>query len=898
VSSALARSRWRVLRRGRLRAALTALREGRSAEALSALDHAGSDQDESAGLLRSVATVMAAPGPANADRCVAALERAGEGLGPDESSVALAVLERVLRASPGDDREFVAQVAGLSDRLMRVAGPFAPGRYNLAVYAMQTGRFEDAAGHFGAGATAPPGGWPVPLLATACAAVLGRPAELSHWLGASPPHPNLADDRHFLGAVHEVFAALRDDRPLDPARLGRVFGGPPGPLTRVVPQLAALKTLLADAVRLAPSRVPAADLDGCAWGRWLCDRLRYAGGEATDVLRAYAGPDVEDPAGAWQRLGSQQDLLPLLTGEHAGLLRQRLAAFRRHPRLGASWAHLVDLREHLTSGSADAAGGASGDAETTMVDAGSRSCPWWPADGVLQALAGREAGVERRYLEGRYALRDGQAADAGRRFADGRARLSGDGLATRLIGLRFDPLLRYWEGVALAHMNLPGEAARLLFSCGKGVKAREAAAQLGLLAVAVGDLDTAAKWRSVIGEPRPASADYLDALLAARHGPAAETDLLVERLETRAPVAGPYAAAGQRLAGRLREAGGELGEAAERYRRALTLRGGDIVAAARLARVWLRRRYDGEVPAEPLLDPRWSRLSAVDWAANLPALRDCLDGTPALDRIPADRALRLLALHTAVGAGEETAATAAARTWAEEDDPDPAVVRVARAAEAVRAMRAFCRDGGQGEARRDLAELPGRLDPGDPVLAFWAGAARLLLDPDAIASAPALAALEDESRSAPVRLFAGLLSVFAEGAEQRAAGAAVCRASLETVADPLARAAVRCLAADALGDDQEFLAAYGEIETDPGVLPCDPASTYLAATEARLRVGDLDAIVEGFIPEQVADLAHPGVRRAMGVAYARRAVRSADRNLRAALQDLDQARELIQEVPS
>jgi hypothetical protein len=117
------------------------------------------------------------------------------------------------------------------------------------------------------------------------------------------------------------------------------------------------------------------------------------------------------------------------------------------------------------------------------------------------------------------------------------------------------------------------------------------------------------------------------------------------------------------------------------------------------------------------------------------------------------------------------------------------------------------------------------------------------------------------------------------------------------VRDELAEATVRCLAADALGDDREFLAAYGEIETEERALPFGPAEGYLAVTEARLRVGDLDAVIDGFIPDALADLSHPGVRRAMGVAYARRAVRVADRDPRAALRDIDQARELLREIP-
>lgn len=896
MTSAAARQRWRLVRRGRYRRALDALREGRADDALRALTHPGSADDERAELLSAIATVMSMPTLPSADRCVAALERASGDLDPGELSLATAVLEPALRQGPGAGPDLVAHVALLTGRLTRLTGPLPWGHYNLAVRAMCTGEFGAAARHLDAGASAPAGGWPPALLGAACAAALGEPALLSRWLTGLTAHQYFAHDHWFLLGVHDVFTALSTDRPADRGRLGGVFGGASGPLTLMIPQLSALKSLLADAIAGAPPRARPADLAGCSWARWLRDRLGYAGGRATDVLAVCPPEGDDEPAVIWQRLGSQQDLLALVPEPTARFVRERLVDFEKRFDSGTDWTRLAELRVRLGAGSPVAA--------TAVRDPDPGPCPWWPAGGALQVMARHEGEVERRYLEGRHALHRGRPADAGRWFNGARARLAGAGMATGLVGLRFGPLLDYWEGVALAHLGFPAKSAELLRRCADGIKAREARAQLGLLAVATGDHAEAARRLATMTEPRPAAADYLAALLAERGGGTSEAEERLERIERRDLTAGVYAAAGQRLRGRMHESRGEMAEAAIRYRRSLTHRPDDTVAAFRLARVWLRQRYDADVPSEPLLDARWPVLTGGEWGAPLLTLRHCLDPAvslnhESLDRVPRDPALRLLVLHTALVAGQEDLAMDAAVAWGEEDEPDPELAVAAHTARAVRRLRDFCRADGQEPARSELAELEGRLRAGraDPRLAFWAGAAGLTLSTASIRTAPPLAAVDDESRPPAERLFAGLMSVFSEDPEQRRAGARCCRAALEAepTKDALVRAAVRCLAADALADDQEFLAAYGEIETEVRTLPCDPAAVYLAATEARLRVGALDAVIDGFIPDQLADLADPGVRNAMGIAYARRAARGADRDPRAALRDLDQARELLQE---
>lgn len=889
--SVTARWRWWLVRRWRFHRTLAALREGRPDDAFRLLTHPGSVGDERAEALSAIAAVTARPSPENVAACVAVLERTGRALDPETIEVATDVLAPLLWQGPGSPPELVADVARLTARLMSVIGALPQGHYNLAVHALQMGEIAAATGHLAAGAAAPAGGWPLPVLGAACAVIQGEAAALARCLTEPVTDPDLLHDHRFFVAVHTLFECLRHDRQAPP---DEVFDGPSGPLTRTVPQLSALKSLLTDAVCGGP---PAAtDLRGCAWGQWLHDRLHYAENEATRVLAACAMAGGGEPALVWQRFGARQDLLPLLSEEDARALRQQAVDFREQHASDGVWTRLVALRIML------------GDEPTTVEaapDPGYGPCPWWPTDGALQALAGREAEVERGYLEGRQLLRRGLPAEALPWFTQARGRLSGKGMATHFIDLRFGPLLDYWEGVALAHLGRHDEAAIRLRACANSVKAREAKAQLGLLAVAVGDRVEAVRLLASIGEPRPPAADHLAAILAVGEGDTAAATLLVERLGERETVAGIYLTAGHRLRGRLHEVTGELTEATLDYRRALARSPGDPVAVSRLARVWLRQRYDGaEVADEPLLDGQWSAPALVGSAAALPVLRDFLDGvTPSsagelLDQVPADPGLRLLAVRSAIAAGATAAAERALRAWAgEEPDPDPRLVVTARVARVAALVRNLCQAGGRGPARFELAELERKLrsEATDPVATFWAESARMVLNHASVATAPPLPVLADESRPAPLRLFAGLMSMFSEDPEQRRAGAHACRAVMEAeaVRDAGIRATVRCLAAHVLEDEREFLAAYREIEAGTGTLPCAPAAVYLAATEARLRAGDLDAVIDGFIPEALADLADPGVRHAMGIAYARRAVRKAERDPRAALRDLDQARDLL-----
>jgi hypothetical protein len=318
----------------------------------------------------------------------------------------------------------------------------------------------------------------------------------------------------------------------------------------------------------------------------------------------------------------------------------------------------------------------------------------------------------------------------------------------------------------------------------------------------------------------------------------------------------------------------------------------------------VRQRYDGSHPG-PLDEQVWFTLANADGALPLLLARECLDDLTAsraqalLGKVPADPALRILVLRSAVECGEESRAAIAARAWAEEDGTDPRIVLAGSAARASQLLRNYCLAGGDVSSRVELAGLAQELRVAgqEPVMEFWASVTRLMLNPGDLTEEPVLPAVDDEARSAPVRLLAGVLSLFSADPQQRRKGARSCLATLdeEPLSDGAVSAMVRCLAADALEKDKDFLAAYGEIEGRAPALPCGLAASYLAATEARIRLGDLDAVIGGLIPGPLADLSDPGVRRAMGIAHARRAARTADRDVGAAIQDVNRARELLSE---
>ena len=53
--------------------------------------------------------------------------------------------------------------------------------------------------------------------------------------------------------------------------------------------------------------------------------------------------------------------------------------------------------------------------------------------------------------------------------------------------------------------------------------------------------------------------------------------------------------------------------------------------------------------------------------------------------------------------------------------------------------------------------------------------------------------------------------------------------------------------------------------------------------------GDLDKVTNGYIPACLEDMTHPDVRNIMAMAFARKAVKESQKNMRVAMEAVDQA---------
>ena len=899
------------------------LHTGRAAEARRAAE--AGPADPSWERLRAVAALAAEPGLDRADACTRVLEEAWGKPEPPERDLALAALEPALRPAVDAPEEQLATVAGLCERLLRAAGPLSWIGYGLALWEIRfEGSFEKALERLRAGATAPEGGCPAHLLRAAGAAVLGRTAELAEALdGAAEPVPErFAADAALLGAISGLCRLLRGDRTADPAGVSLLEPGlaARGPLARSMPLLGSLGDLLAELAARTTGRgggpLPAAEtLEGSVWASWVRQRLWTMGSpvpEVGAVLARAEGPSPH-PALAWERAGWLQEYRGQIPGWRSSIVEGDLA--RSQASLAGArrslWNDLFELRRGLAS-----------PAETMLetrklVPA---PCPWFPEDGPLQELARREAQIEFCYLEGRHALRRGAPGEALAELRRAREACPEGGLGAFLTAGRFSPVLDYWEGVALAHGGSPEEARTRLRGCLAGPKGAEAAVQLGLVELAGGDLEAAADCLRQSGEPLSGSALYLAALLAERRGQDDSALHLLDRIVTADAQEGSvYAAAAWRLRGALAERQGSAARAAEQYRHALVLWPGDRAAAARLGRIWLHEAWEGigadpEVRPEPALHGLWDDVAGIGWAAPLVQAREWLgfaaagargDTRVAAPQDPAGAGLRRLALWSLLTAGRLAQARAKARAWAAEapeEDGLAAADAILEGAAVVGALwkgrpsRKLWEEAGQAALR--LAVLRERR-PEDRGLAFWNDVIRLALDPGLAETGELFPdGMAEGEGLRPRRAFAAVAGLFAEGPERRRAAAALARElfATEALAGTWVQNAAACLVAFAAGSEDELLDRYAAVEERVEELPCDPAGLYVAACEARLRAGAVDAITHGVIPDSLADLTHPEVRRVVGSAYAVRAARSAERDVRAALKDCKQALELL-DVP-
>lgn len=885
---------------GRYWHARALLRLGRSSEALAALERVPPRVTSHWRRLIHFARLARGSTLELVEPCVRALRGAWGTPSRLERELAIRVLAGVLRAGIDDGLDRITAIAEWSQQIEAESrgGPLPWCQYNIALSEMLVdSSFARAAQRLHAVRDAALGAYPVSLLRAACATVLGEPEMLRTALrDKQPVLAEFAGDVAFFRSVSAVFDLLRTGEAPSAGLLGDAPAAA-APLVTAVPVLGDIRTLLRelinDARETPAGRGAPAHVHRSNWAQWLHERISP---DVAQIHTSDSGEPAKDSSAAlaWDRSAWLQDFHP------------SRAWFSTASRVSASawpWGRMAVLRENLDSLREGFATRSPIEPDQPLtVDL----CPWWPADHPLQEASRQQARVEWRYLEGRGALRRGSAADALRWFRAARE-VALPGLPGWLVARRFDELLRYWQGVALAHHGAFGDAAAALRTCVTGSMSDAAHAQLGLIGVATGDLEEARGHLAKTSTTRCAAARHLTTLL---HTGAAES---VEDAST-TPMEPVYAAAALRRAGAERERKGDHAGAAQEYRQALSRWPGDPVAGARLARVWLRETFDktrqgGSFAAEPALADYWSYLTeltspTVSWSSCLSALHRLLVGSDVVaddlsrqSRTPSTAGWALLALRRTVAAGHyERAATMSAR-WASDLADDE--LRAAAAVLALDVRVQTIVGGGHDVAQRRGAGDRHLLREvrGEGRLGFWQQLLSFALDP----SATEAHELHDHTvgngeLSAAQQAFAAAAGLFSPDVECRRAAAAhwIALQAAGVVADSNARDVASCLAAHAGGDDHDFVHRFAALDCDPDALPCELAELYVAASEARLRIGAIDAVVSGSIPDELADLADPAVRNVVGLAFARRAVRAARNDPRAALDDLEQAIDLIQ----
>lgn len=845
--------------------------------------------------LAAIAALSAEPSLERVVPCLRGLE--GSSGVPDEaeSALALAALEHALRPIAGEPPERTAAIATLTARAVRAAGPLPWSEYNLAVKELRVdGDWDAAARRLAAGADASPRGFPSGLLHATCELLAGQWDAAARRLQATTTPGEFAADYEAVRTLLSALAHLQPGHTLhDVPDLLRALEGPPAPWLRAMPGLAGLRVMLAAALTAdlqadrpdAAQSFPAREtVPRCDWAQWLWHRLWTMVAPAVGPPVTAPGDTPWPPHTLWEQAA---------TG----------AAEAPPSPPGTPWRQLQDMRMRLARLDDDGAATAPREARGTWVP-----CPWWPAASPLQPLAQLEGRIEYCYLSGRRALRRGLAPQALEWLQRAQDLCAEQTVAGCLVRGRFGAVLDYWQGVTLAHGGRFAEAAGRLRACLRGPKAAEALAQLGLVCIARDNRNEARQYLERIPPPWPPAAHYLLALLEQDKAPVAGA-----ALDAIAPSAGAYAAAAHRLRGRMAEPSDPV-TAAEHYRAALAVRPGDALAARGLARVWLAEEYRAvragqPLETEPALEAWWAVagedtgtsaaacmhtcLQALARKTPLPEQFDGGEGRLAVFRGPAWQRLAARAYLAAGQASRARAllAGAAHGTYA------AAICAVLDGAPGVTAL---CRNAGDAAARAQVTHMIEQLAgaraalPGDATLEFWHDLARAALAPEICEHEVLFAAtLADDARPDTQRALAALLRAFAGDDPARAQAVAACRALSDRRALRAVQAMVECLAAYRSADDAEFLDRYREIERQWPALPCDEATLYVAACEARLRAGDVDAITYGYLPEALKTLDRPAVRRVVGLAFARGAAATAESDTRAALGQLEQAVALL-----
>ena len=784
---------------------------------------------------------------------------------------------------------------------------------------------------------APPKDCPVHLLRAACSVVLGHEDELEKALSNTRiKSTDFGRDQHFFEILLAVFSCLRKEEKISNVdSLIERLEYSSGSLVQSIPVLANIKTLIQKFLLLCLGKNTQItkellfNLTDSAWAQWLCLRLWIANtsiSEVAEVLTSEEKISNFHLALIWEEITWIQDFSAIVSSSSLLIITKKITKLMEDSQIPGSpiGQKLVNLRKDLINFSSSITKQKITDSE---LSAQSILCTWWSKDEPLQQLAQKEGKIELSYLEGRCALRQRSPDKALERFNWAR-NLCGENTVTNfLTHLRFVPILNYWQGVTLAHLERWNEAKEKLQLCLESPKKVEALAQLGLIALKENNIEKADEYlKQILNSQTPISALYLAALLAEQKGKNEEMHRRITQIEEiDISNTSIYSIANYRLQGALGERKGNYVVAAEKYRQALFYCPVDYVAAARLARTWLRENYhrvqNGQILiSEPLSKKHWSVIKQIKWAEKLPMLRDCLAlGSDKIDSstqliFPADllqsqgrNALRRLALRSLLTVGQVETVRRYLQIWLDKDSANPYLVAVETILELSRNLKIFCQNSNKSaleikDSQTKLEELVARIAklslqlPSDPAIEFWHDLTKVILNPILSETEELFVSiLTERTISEEQRSLAAVINLFSENLEQRKQAAILCQQFLDNgfFADEKIKKAIACLVACLNGSDQKFLESYRDVESDLSALPCEEAQLYLVACKARLRMGEIDEVTDGIIPNSLAELDHPEVRRLIGLAYAQRAVGNARKNVRVALKDLEQASDLL-----
>jgi len=552
------------------------------------------------------------------------------------------------------------------------------------------------------------------------------------------------------------------------------------------------------------------------------------------------------------------------------------------------------------------------------------------------SLAGRLVERESHLREACRA--NGEPVDAsGRGEAAGRwATLLGDLAGMGLMTAAWwAPAVRYRYGVALACSGSP-EAREVLEGLVEGPKGLEARAQLALLAVQRGDLETAER---LLGDAPPVfpAIVYGQALLAHRRGDHAPACRQLESLAAGfSAVPSPYHLAARRLSAAIAERQGQPEKAEQLHRATLAECPADDVSLARLRRLVLKRGYaearagrpmesgsaDGVFPDSPATIP-WSRRHAMLQRALL-CTKEQVDGVRSAvvaawgGSERADAWFQVIARRLLQAGRPREAGTlldstdlAAAPAWNRRSRLilrawqllgsvwSPPVNRSREENGAIERQDTASAPGGILEQIRDCAQKIEQLSTAgnDEDLRRWhfliERARALGYDERREIAGEAWGALAGWPIAALPHLWSGSKDERVQAAESLAAAVG----SAEVGWNDHQRRLLTALSSWAGGRHDAFLDVYSELESVLDELPVRGPGLWVAAASLWFRRGDWNRILEGNLPNCVADLADSQVRLLTGFAYARAATADClNEDFRSAVRRIEQAQSTLDEL--